>query len=1294
MSLVELAIVIGVLGIVFAAVFLFFSKGMQQFHFSRRQNELATAGRLALEQIADEIIWAGYLPSGGIPADEWHPIQSALAGSFTFYADFQRNGQLDDSDYRNIFLGADNSVRITDNAAMARVVGYNIISLQFEYLNETGNAFSQPLAPADHDAVRHIRVTINLQDTYMGNVYSTSMRTTISPRNLGLNRNIDPAFLPPPPLSGIAVVNVSGEPGNYTPTPSQYSMVQTLTYLGLTVVPLSDEELPFYDYEENNIDIVILRNVVGGSGWHSSIADSLNTIPCPVICLDADDAMNVYGIGTGATTALHTSVFKVEPGHPIHHGVPSSNPDSTSFQLYASPDSMNILTSISVDATCISSIDGFGSYPGLVCVKDEDLPTRRVLYGLPSVQAHTPDGMKFLRNVINWTMGGTEEGEPGEQITLVEDFEGDTGQSRHMILWEDNLNAPVSGYDSIPLLSDDFSGAKSLNWTFSSLGSGEVVLADETLRMHRPGFGSETRNVATVSLPLGAYNIWTDQLYLKVKTLTGLNEFIGSADGVFFAPVSGGPRILLDENFSGTTSATFWVSGRGRYRIHEPGWGGDGRFVTMDSNTGGTIGTVRMMFQLATAGLPDNSQFQVQYRFHDHNDRNHAYNASTGIGDFMGWNSHGNISGTINHIVNFNPESYDNTQWFNRSETFTVTGTPPNPIYLVFGQYDNDRALNISGTRGISLDNIRVTASVPYDTTYTRIGIPSLGVSWNTMAINLNAAAQGAGISSFSDDFKVTLSQSGTGPWDTYGISWDDFEVGRVGATLSLPGWSHAPMGGMDDWNVRQNPVNPLDYMWALHANPPAGVYSNNSRCYLQTPSIMVPEQATNPTLSFRHHFDMEAVAPNDYGFVQVSVAGGPWMNVGNDKWLTGGYTHSVAGMGVFSGTTAGWRTETMNLDAWKGESVSFRFVFMSNSSIVREGWYLDDFVAECLIVGHEFTSVAFRTPATQDLSFQQVDVYLGTTALSAFPGGGSWNSGELFHAYSGQVDFHSGQEWQTISLDNSYFHPSGANLIIRVESENTPLGLSGEFSAAGRSNVCRAAWGAVPPTYLPIQDIRPAARFVIEGEAVAVDEDGPQISQDLPMSFASEFTGFEAIYTSEELGLGSGITWTSGGSMNDWEIGAPLFFPDVDPALLAENGGKVAGNALTLNGGYHQNSAWSWLASSGFPMSDAAAYDTVLVRYMRCIRLPMSSNARVQVAFGNDPEAMPSEGNWITVREYNGAYHQYWQYETVNLTSVFNNHSSFDFYFIRFLLDSGPFGQAGGWNLDNVQFFGRSGGK
>ena len=54
MSLVELTIVIGILGILFAAVYMFFVKGTEQFHFTRRQNQLATTGRIALEVLSDE----------------------------------------------------------------------------------------------------------------------------------------------------------------------------------------------------------------------------------------------------------------------------------------------------------------------------------------------------------------------------------------------------------------------------------------------------------------------------------------------------------------------------------------------------------------------------------------------------------------------------------------------------------------------------------------------------------------------------------------------------------------------------------------------------------------------------------------------------------------------------------------------------------------------------------------------------------------------------------------------------------------------------------------------------------------------------------------------------------------------------------------------------------------------------------------------------------------------------------------------------------------------------------------
>ncbi len=1119
MSLVELTIVIGVLGIIFAAVFLFFTKGIQQFHFNRRQNELAIAGRLALEQISDEVIWAGYLPVPGIPGDEWHPIQSAMQESFTFYADFGRNGVLDDSDYRNIFLGDDNVIRITDNASMSRNVGYNITELRFEYLNANGNVFSQPLTPSDLDAVRHVRVGLTLQDSYMGNLYQTFVRTTISPRNLGLNRNIDPSFLPPPPLSGIVAVNVTGTADEKTPTESQYSLMQNLVYLGLTVVPLADDELLGYAYEDNGVNLVILRNVLDGDGWHSFITDSLHCVPCPVICLDADDAANLFGMGSGPMTVVTAhQASKIVSSHPVYNSIPFGDPDSLNFTVYVSLDSMNVLSSLSDNTTGVTSIYNQTS-AFLVCVRNEELPTRRILFGIPKTQnLDTPDGVRFFRNVLNWAMGGVEEVDPGEPITEVEGFEDEAGQVRRITLWQDSLNNPAYGLDSIPLMADDFSGPVGLSWTLASLGGGQVTVADGTLRMHRPFMGAETRNLAMVTLPLGGYDIWTDSLYLKVEALPGTGESIDSNDGVFF-----------------------------------------------------------------------------------------------------------------------------------------------------------------------------VSVNSPGDTTYNRFAAPASGPSWNTVRVNLNQAAQGCGIT-FTDDFQVALSQSGTGPWDYYGISWDDFEVGRVAMNLSEPGWKHGPYGGVDDWSVRQNPNNPSDYMWALHANPPAGVYSNNAGCYLQTPSFTIPEQGVDPTLSFRHFFDMEASGvPNDYGFLQVSVSGGPWNDVPQGEWISSGYNYNTAGRGVFSGSSTSWHTETLDLKSWAGESVRFRFVFRSNSSGVSEGWYLDDFVAECTVQGYELTSVAFKTSSAADHTFQKVDIYLGATDSLEFESGGFWDIGELVHVFSDSVRVSSASDWQTITLpDNSYFHTPGANLVVKIITWNPTLEPAVRFEQEDLDDMCRAAWGSSLPGFLQLQSTRPATRFVIDGKEVTTSEESATPSQYIPMSVLNPYSAFEAIYTSEELGLGSGVTWSSGGANNDWEIGAPMFFPDVDPALIPENGAKVAGNALTQNMGYHAPEAWSWLASSGFSMEEASDYDSVFVRYMRCVRLPMSSNAHVQLAFGDDPDLTPSGGAWTTVREYNGVHHQYWDYETIDVTTLFEDNSDYDYFFIRFLLDSGTYGEAGGWNLDNIQFFGR----
>ncbi|MCK4504629.1 MAG: hypothetical protein KAW14_03360, partial [Candidatus Aegiribacteria sp.] len=200
MSLVEITIVLVVLLVVFGAVFLFFTRGTEHFEFSRRQNELTTIGRMALEEVTDEIIYAGYMPKGGWDNDEWHPVVIANNNQFEFYADWEGTVKpILNTDYRLIVI-SDERFRITDRAGDVNLIGSNITSLDFGYLDELGNPLSEPLDSLNRDLVRHIQISIELSDIWGNQTYTTEVSTTISPRNLGMNHNINPAFWPPPDL--------------------------------------------------------------------------------------------------------------------------------------------------------------------------------------------------------------------------------------------------------------------------------------------------------------------------------------------------------------------------------------------------------------------------------------------------------------------------------------------------------------------------------------------------------------------------------------------------------------------------------------------------------------------------------------------------------------------------------------------------------------------------------------------------------------------------------------------------------------------------------------------------------------------------------------------------------------------------------------------------------------------------------------------------------------------------------------------------------------------------------------
>jgi carboxypeptidase T len=65
-----------------------------------------------------------------------------------------------------------------------------------------------------------------------------------------------------------------------------------------------------------------------------------------------------------------------------------------------------------------------------------------------------------------------------------------------------------------------------------------------------------------------------------------------------------------------------------------------------------------------------------------------------------------------------------------------------------------------------------------------------------------------------------------------------------------------------------------------------------------------------------------------DYGYVQVSADGGPWSTVES-----------------YTGLASSWHQIEIPLTSWLGQSLRVRFQLVSDYSITRDGWYVDDVV-------------------------------------------------------------------------------------------------------------------------------------------------------------------------------------------------------------------------------------------------------------------------------------------------------------------------------------------------------------
>ncbi len=428
MSLVEITIVLVVLLVIFGAVFLFFSRGTEHFEFARRQNELTTIGRFALEEITDEIIYAGYMPKGGWDNDEWHPVEIADNGQFEFYADWEGSKKpLLDTDYRLIALAGERFF-IADHTGAVRYVGINITSLEFGYLDELCNPLPEPLDADDRDLVRHVQISIELSDTWGNQTYSIEVHTTISPRNLGMNHDINPAFFPPPDLNGLVVFNVPGTGEDHDPTEDELLMINRLLFWGLSVEILNDDEMETYDYIGKGINLIVLRHRdAAGVFPHPDVLNNpLLDAPLevPVVTLNARDAADIFLMGSAYSEQMNLQMTPANNWHPVNRDLPGGLFEIFDVYTPASTGMQSVLDSMIYNSpgdTLLTYSEDLNNLSG-VCVRDEVTQHRRIHFSAHDASEYTTDGgWQMFYNVIVWGIGEP----PSEWGDLLEseDFE-------------------------------------------------------------------------------------------------------------------------------------------------------------------------------------------------------------------------------------------------------------------------------------------------------------------------------------------------------------------------------------------------------------------------------------------------------------------------------------------------------------------------------------------------------------------------------------------------------------------------------------------------------------------------------------------------------------------------------------------------------------------------------------------------------------------------------------------------------------------------------------------------------
>jgi hypothetical protein len=169
---------------------------------------------------------------------------------------------------------------------------------------------------------------------------------------------------------------------------------------------------------------------------------------------------------------------------------------------------------------------------------------------------------------------------------------------------------------------------------------------------------------------------------------------------------------------------------------------------------------------------------------------------------------------------------------------------------------------------------------------------------------------------------------------------FDDLETGA-------PGWALGTGGSGNTWAL--STARAYSGTTSYHAVDP----STTSDQRLDSPAVMLPVSGSPLTLQFWNWQLMEdrTGACWDGGEVEISTdGGGSWTPLPDAVMLTDPYDGPVTGLGGLDGwcddlgaAATVWKKAVVDIGAYAGQTAMFRFRLGSDSSVSREGWYVDD---------------------------------------------------------------------------------------------------------------------------------------------------------------------------------------------------------------------------------------------------------------------------------------------------------------------------------------------------------------